>query len=284
MNSIDEIEIREIKNEEMNNCLNLVWETFLEFEAPDYTQEGIDEFKKSIYDENWIRQRKFIGAFENNKIIGMIATKDSNHIALFFVDGNYHKMGIGRKLYRYIINQNKTGHFTVNSSPYAHEVYKHLGFVDTDVKQSVNGLIFYPMRSDNFFSEDMKDFFTKLLNNYNQTWYDKDIEKVKEFYDTENNKLIYYDNHKNNDTYTLEEHLALISDFFINGKKTESGKVEELIIENFNVFSKGDTACLCFIARYRSFPNPYIRNTMYLEKHNEKWKVLHVHCSFEPQK
>lgn len=148
MNGIDEIEIREIKNEEINECLNLVWKTFLEFEAPDYTQEGIEEFKKSIYDNDWIKQRKFIGAFENNKLIGMIATKDSNHIALFFVDRKYHKRGIGRKLYQYVVRKNDTGYFIVNSSLYAHEVYKHLGFVDTDIRQCLNGLIFYPMRND----------------------------------------------------------------------------------------------------------------------------------------
>lgn len=148
MNNIDEIEIRKIKDHEMNDCLNLVWKTFLEFEAPDYTQEGIEEFKKSIYDNDWIKQRIFIGAFKNNKLIGMIATRNSNHIALFFVDGKYHKRGIGRKLYQYAIKQNNTGYFTVNSSPYAHEIYKHLGFIDTDKKQSVNGLIFYPMKND----------------------------------------------------------------------------------------------------------------------------------------
>ena len=93
---MNEIEIREIKDIEMNDCLNLVWKTFLEFEAPDYTQEGIEEFKKSIYDKDWIKLRKFIGAFENNILIGVIATKDSNHIALFFVDGKYHRRGIGR--------------------------------------------------------------------------------------------------------------------------------------------------------------------------------------------
>lgn len=146
-----EIEIRKIKDNEMDECLKLVWKTFLEFEAPDYTQEGIEEFKKAIYDNDWIKQREFIGAFENDKLIGMIATKDSSHIALFFVDVKYHKKGIGRKLYQYVTKQNNTGYLTVNSSPYAHEVYKHLGFFDTDTKQSVNGLIFYPMKNDKIY-------------------------------------------------------------------------------------------------------------------------------------
>ena len=129
-----------------------------------------------------------------------------------------------------------------------------------------------------------KEFFYTYLLEYNQAWYDKDIEKVKKFHDIKDNQLIYYDNHKNNDTYTLDSHLTLISDFFKNGKKTELGEVEELIIEDFNLFYKEDTACLCYIARYKSFPNPGIRTTMYLEKKDNEWKIIHVHCSFEPEK
>ena len=41
---------------------------------------------------------------------------------------------------------NNSGFFTVNSSPYAHEIYKHLGFFDTDSEQCINGLRFYPMK------------------------------------------------------------------------------------------------------------------------------------------
>ena len=132
--------------------------------------------------------------------------------------------------------------------------------------------------------DNIQEYFINYLNGYNQTWVDKDLEKLKEYYDTDNNRLIYYDNHKNNDTYTLQEHLTLVSDFLLNGKKTESGQVEELIIEDFNVFSKIETACLCFIAKYKSCPKPYVRTTMYIEKIENKWKVLHVHCSFEPEK
>lgn len=76
----------------------------------------------------------------------MIATKDNSHIALFFVDGKYHKQGIGRKLYNKVESLNNNGFFTVNSSPYAHEVYKHLGFMDTEIEQCINGLRFYPMK------------------------------------------------------------------------------------------------------------------------------------------
>lgn len=141
------MEIRKIKGYEMREALELVWRTFLKFEAPDYTEDGIAEFLKTINDKDWIEKREFFGAFDNGKILGVIATKDRNHIALFFVDGKYHKQGIGKKLYNKILENNKDGFFTVNSSPYAKDVYKHLGFEYTADMQVINGLKFYPMKN-----------------------------------------------------------------------------------------------------------------------------------------
>ena len=40
------------------------------------------------------------------------------------------------------------------------------------------------------------------------------FDELKEFYNREDNVLIYFDNHKNNDTYSVDEHLKLISHFF----------------------------------------------------------------------
>ena len=132
---------------------------------------------------------------------------------------------------------------------------------------------------------DVKNKETKeiieFIHSYNECFYKKDIEKLKLFYD---DKLIYFDNHKNNDTYNLNDHLNLLSDFFKNGKNTESGNVEPLIIENMNIFNKNNAACICFIAKYKSFPDPAIRCTYYIEKTNGKWKILHSHGSFQPDK
>ena len=97
----------------MKLAIDLVWKVFLEYEAPDYTEEGIQEFKKAIDDTTWIEARDFYGAYdENNKILGVIATKDITHIALFFVDGKYHKQGIGRSLFNKICELNETGFYT----------------------------------------------------------------------------------------------------------------------------------------------------------------------------
>jgi GNAT superfamily N-acetyltransferase len=139
--------IKEI-HEDLDIAISLVWRVFLEFEAPNYTKEGIEEFKRSINDKEWVQKKKFYGYYDNNKLVGVIATNNINHISLLFVDGNYHKMGIGRKLYNYIRELNNTGYFEVNSSIFGHEFYKRIGFVDTDTEQCVHGIRFFPMRLD----------------------------------------------------------------------------------------------------------------------------------------
>lgn len=139
------MEIKKIEFENLDKALDLTWKTFLEYEAPDYSQEGIEEFKKSIDDKEWLCAREFYGAYEENVLLGLIATKDKSHIALFFVDGEYHRRGIGRKLFEKVLEENDKDYFTVNSSPYAKEIYEHLGFECVDDIQCINGLKFYPM-------------------------------------------------------------------------------------------------------------------------------------------
>ena len=139
------MEIKKIEFENLDKALDLTWKTFLEYEAPDYSQEGIEEFKKSIDDKEWLLAREFYGAYQDNILLGLIATKDKSHIALFFVDGKYHRRGIGRKLFEKVLEENDKDYFTVNSSPYAKEVYEHLGFECVNSIQCINGLKFYPM-------------------------------------------------------------------------------------------------------------------------------------------
>lgn len=77
-------------------------------------------------------------------------------------NGKYHKRGIEKKLYSKVESLNNDNFFTVNSSLYAHEGYKHLGFIDIDKEQNVNDLRFYPMKKDLNIS--LKNF-TKILKN-----------------------------------------------------------------------------------------------------------------------
>ncbi|WP_085022872.1 GNAT family N-acetyltransferase [Anaerovibrio sp. JC8] len=136
------LSIKRLDRYELKSALKLVWEVFLEYEAPDYTQEGIDEFFKSIHDENYLTTLTAYGAFLDECLIGVIATRNSGkHIALFFVEGKYHHQGVGKQLFETV----RTNKMTVNSSPYAVPIYKRLGFFPVNSEQVVNGLRFTPM-------------------------------------------------------------------------------------------------------------------------------------------
>ena len=140
------MEIRELACSEFDTALQLAWTVFQKYESPDYSEEGIQAFWDFIHDKDYIKMLRIYGAFENRNMIGMLATRSSgSHIALFFVDGMYHRKGIGRQLFEKACSDNISGTITVNSSPYAIEVYHNLGFADTDIEQVTDGLRYTPM-------------------------------------------------------------------------------------------------------------------------------------------
>lgn len=132
---------------ERNFAIKLVHDVFMQFEAPDYPEEGIKTFEETaIYNDDFLNNLEIFGCYIDKKIIGVIATrKEGNHIALFFVDREYHRQGIGKKLFHVVLEHSTLNEITVNSSPYAKEVYHHLGFVDTDDEKVIAGMRFTPM-------------------------------------------------------------------------------------------------------------------------------------------
>ena len=132
--------VRELQS--TREALQLVWDVFLEFEAPDYSPAGVTEFYNSIHDEQYLSRLRFFGAFVGDELAGVIATRSGGtHIALFFVDQKYQRRGVGRRLFQAVRQER----MTVNSSPFAVPVYRKLGFRATGPEQSVNGLRFTPM-------------------------------------------------------------------------------------------------------------------------------------------
>lgn len=82
---VSDISIKRITESEKATALNLVWQVFLEFEAPDYTQKGIDEFSKSIQDKMFLSLLTMYGAYYDKRLAGVIATRScGTRIALLF--------------------------------------------------------------------------------------------------------------------------------------------------------------------------------------------------------
>ena len=138
--------IRELKTEDLEKAQDLIWRVFQVFEAPEYSDEGTQEFYRSIHDEQWLSTLRMYGAYDEDALIGVIATRnEGSHIALFFVDEQYQGKGIGRQLFNHVHSLCPARRMTVNASPYAVKIYHRLGFRETDEEQNVHGLRFIPM-------------------------------------------------------------------------------------------------------------------------------------------
>lgn len=141
------MEIKEIEKNQIPKAIDLIWTTFLQFEAPDYSEEGVQSFKYFIEDKEMISTLEFWGAYDNRELKGVIATNENRkHICCFFVKAQYHRHGIGRKLWEYLLVNGRSEIITVNSSPYAVPIYHKLGFVDTDAEQLSDGMRYTPMK------------------------------------------------------------------------------------------------------------------------------------------
>jgi len=134
----------------------MIWDVFCEFEAPEYSDEGIKIFKEFINSQrlaNDIRNNgfKIYCCFEDDALVGVLALRNLTHISLLFVKKSHHKRGIAKELLNLaigniLLDNPDTKELTVNSSPYAVKIYYRLGFTATDTMREKNGILYMPMK------------------------------------------------------------------------------------------------------------------------------------------
>jgi len=149
--------IKEVPAKDVPQAIDLVNRVFSEFVAVDYSQQGRNTFEAYLQTKLQEVQaalksgeKKMWAYYQDDKILGVIATQNTSHISLMFVDKTHQKQGIARQLLD-IVREELRKHenltqITVNSSPYAVEVYERLGFVKTQEQQEKDGILYIPMR------------------------------------------------------------------------------------------------------------------------------------------
>lgn len=154
---MEKVNIGLVKAEDIEELSAVILEVFNEFVAGDFLEEGITLFKEFVSPPS-IRTREESGeaftfvAKHGDEIVGTISIRDKDHIALFFVSKDYHRQGIGKKLFkkaieRILLSEEEVKKITVHASPYAIDVYKSLGFKaqgNGDLQQE-NGIVYLPM-------------------------------------------------------------------------------------------------------------------------------------------
>lgn len=146
--------IKKVCLEDLDSAFDLIWNTFMEFVAPDYSIEGIETFKASFI-ENGDFKDKFkngnqimYAAYSNAALIGVVSISSNNNISCAFVDKNHHRKGIGTQLFDHLISELKARNvnkITLNASPYAVPFYHFIGFSDLDVQKEYKGILYTPM-------------------------------------------------------------------------------------------------------------------------------------------
>lgn len=160
---MEEIQIRPAKAEEWEDTMALAWRTFQKFEAPIYSQQGIDSFLSFISDAKLFMMFR-LGAYQlflatsynsnsgTEKIVGMISVRNEKLISLLFVDEKYQRQGIGKKLVEYAaMNICENTHHSccqVKAAPNATEFYHKLGFKDMGQATEYDGIVTIPMQLD----------------------------------------------------------------------------------------------------------------------------------------
>ena len=148
------ITYRDIVHGEEKNVCDLIIECFDEFVAPDFSQEGINEFSKYVIPDS-LRSRLennhfILLALNGNYVVGIIEVGNNCHISLLFVRKTYQNQGIGKKLVELAIERCLESNsyvmlIDVHSSLDAAPMYEKLGFKKDSDEQTVNGIRFIPM-------------------------------------------------------------------------------------------------------------------------------------------
>lgn len=144
-------EIKKAQLEDLEEISNLAKKIYLKYNSSLDTDEGINNILTFINYDNILMRTYIDGslilkAIKNNTIIGFIEIRNYNHISLLFIDDKYFRLGLGKKLFEKVKDITKSDKYSVNSSDYAIEFYKKLGFVAIyDNIKVENGVHFHPM-------------------------------------------------------------------------------------------------------------------------------------------
>lgn len=145
--------IRKMEKGEEDQVSAMIKKVFEKFVAPDYTSDGWTTFMQfinpaTIYSRNFRGSSVTLLCQSGEHLVGVLELQNRKHILLLFVDGDYHRRGIAKRLLAHAVElcrEAKTDTITVHASPYGEPIYSKLGFVPTSPQQEKDGIKFTPM-------------------------------------------------------------------------------------------------------------------------------------------
>ena len=146
--------IRPLKIKDWDMAMQLAWDTFLVYEAPEYEPEGVKNFHEFVKGEE-LKNMFALGAYkawgacdENGVIVGVLGVRSNWHISLLFVEPSLHHQGIATSLLKIVFREaaeDCATEMTVFSSPFAVPFYHKMGFTDMGREKTTDGIRYTPM-------------------------------------------------------------------------------------------------------------------------------------------
>ena len=140
-------------------AMQLAWDTFLVYEAPEYDPEGVKNFHEFVKGDELrnmfaLGEYRAWGAYDDKDVlVGILGIRKHWHISLLFVEPRLHHQGIATSLLKTAFAEalaEGVSELTVNSSPYATEFYHKIGFTDLDREKTTDGIRYTPMSIELF--------------------------------------------------------------------------------------------------------------------------------------
>ncbi len=139
---------------EAEKVFSMVMASFSRYVAPDYRPEGVETFTEFARPANLIERDQTdhltLIAEADGQLLGMVQLQRPSHVRMLFVAPDMQRQGIGRALLDAALEIATRQHadvttVTVNSSPYAVEPYRRMGFTVAGPPETKCGVISIPM-------------------------------------------------------------------------------------------------------------------------------------------
>ncbi|MBT4849731.1 GNAT family N-acetyltransferase [Candidatus Parcubacteria bacterium] len=151
------VKIRQFKKADTKDVARLISHTYAKFNKTEGSKKAIQDYIDRVdpkkndlknLEENFLNSAFIYVAVYKNKIVGMVRGRKNRGTNLF-VDGTYHKMGIGRQLMqKFETSVKKIGskEIRIRASLYAVPFYTKVGYKKTTGVRTFHGLKIQPMK------------------------------------------------------------------------------------------------------------------------------------------
>ena len=147
------IVVKLAKARDWEAAIGVAWITFQQISAQVCDDEGAREFREGLtstqlYIDFLQGNYLIFCAYQGQKVIGMLALKNKEHISLFFVKKEFQGQGIGKELLarcKAYCKEQGISLLTVNAAPTGLPFYLANGFEAVNEERFEGGLRFTPM-------------------------------------------------------------------------------------------------------------------------------------------